>query len=119
MAKKKERVAQLPGQTMMEVLTEEAKESTISSFKLTEAEKAFIRAYYKYRSVICAKPTIGDILFVFKWDDETHERYVAAWRDFSLDDQECRGAFDAVRKAIGGYLEELDRKNGWLFELKF
>ena len=119
MAKKKERVAQLPGQTMMEVLTEAAKEATISSFKLTEAEKEFIKAYYKYRSVICARPTITDVLNVFEWDDETHERYVSAWRDFCFGDQEYYGAFDAVRKAIGGYLEELDRKNGLLFELKF
>ena len=108
----------LPGQLCMEEVARKKKE-TSPAFKLTPAEKRLIKAYYKYRSVICEKPTISDILFIFKWDEPTRTRYVPAWRDFSLDDQEHQGAFELVRGAISGYLVELDEANGSMFDLKF
>ena len=85
------------------------------NFKLTKAEKAYIKAYYKLRSAISYKPSIGDILEAFKWDDEFRERYIPAYRDFLYDDQQYVGAFDVVRSAIEKELKALDDKNFGMF----
>ena len=107
----------LKGQLKMEdIAAEMKKKEKPSPFKLTVAEKRLIKAYYRYRCVICERPSICDILCMFKWDEPTRERYVAAWRDYSLDDQLCEGAFHAVRGAIAKYLNELNEKNGSFFD---
>lgn len=84
-------------------------------FKLTKAEKAFIKAYYKLRAAIVYKPSIGDILDAFKWDNEFRTRYIPAFRDFMYDDQQYVGAFEIVRSAIEKELKALDDKNYGMF----
>ncbi len=103
----------LPGQIGIDEIEQEKNQPP--SFKLTVAEKRFICAYYKYRAVICVKPTVGDILEVFKWEEETNERYYPAYRDFAYDDQRFPGAFHEVQATIKNYLIELDSDNRLFF----
>ena len=79
-------------------------------FKLTAPEKRLIYAYVAYKHATVFTPKISDILFMFAWDDPTHERYVRAHRDWLLDDQECYGEFDRVRRAIEDYIEKCKTK---------
>ena len=87
----------------------------MGKFKLTVAEKRYIREYYRYRAIICSRPMIAEILEAFCWDNETNGRFYAAYRDWSYDDQQCSGRFEQVHNAIKNYLIVLDAKNGNLF----
>ena len=80
-------------------------------FKLTDPEKRLIRAYVAYKRATCYPPKISDILSMFEWDDEKHERYVPAYRDWSLDDQQYWGEFERVRRAIEVYIKECQDKH--------
>ncbi len=79
-------------------------------FKLTVSEKRLIRAYVIYKRVTCYTPKVSEILEMFEWSDEQHERYVPAYRDWSLDDQRFWGEFERVRGAIEGYIKECQDK---------
>ena len=75
-------------------------------FVLTTPEKRLIRAYVEYKHATVYIPKLSDILEMFAWDEPTHERYVRAYRDWLLDDQECYGEFERVRTAIQEYVEK-------------
>lgn len=87
----------------------------MGKFKLTVAEKRYIREYYRYRAIICIPPYVREILDTFRWEEETNERFYPAFRDFAYDDHNFSGVFGQVRKAIEDYLIVLDAKNGNLF----
>ena len=102
---------QLPGQTVMNFgeLCEPKK-----PFVLTPLEKSLIRAYVRYRRATGYNISIVDILVMFKFDQEDHERYVPAYQDLVLENPQCAGEYDRVAKAIVEYLNEcldkLDKK---------